>query len=45
MVTNSIPAAEEQVECGKVKVLSIAPILGEAIYRIHKDLSVSSLFV
>jgi ribose-phosphate pyrophosphokinase len=45
VVTNSIPVPEEQANCGKVRVLSIAPILGEAIYRIHKDLSVSSLFV
>jgi ribose-phosphate pyrophosphokinase len=31
--------------CKKVKVLSIAPLLGEAIKRIHQADSVSSLFV
>ena len=29
----------------KVKVLSVAPLLGEAIRRIHEDESVSSLFI
>jgi ribose-phosphate pyrophosphokinase len=29
---------------GKIKVVSIAPLLGEAIRRIHDGKSVSSLF-
>jgi ribose-phosphate pyrophosphokinase len=29
---------------GKLKVLSVAPLLGEAIHRIHNDESVSCLF-
>jgi len=44
VVTNSIPLPEEK-QLPKIKVLSIAPVLGEAIRRIHEDLSVSSLFV
>jgi ribose-phosphate pyrophosphokinase len=27
-----------------MKILSVAPLLGEAIIRIHEDLSVSKLF-
>jgi ribose-phosphate pyrophosphokinase len=42
-VTNSIPSRENI--CPKIKVLSIAPLLGEAIKRIHCEDSVSSLFV
>jgi len=44
VVTNTIPLREEQV-CKKVTVLSVAPLLGEAIRRIHTETSVSSLFV
>jgi ribose-phosphate pyrophosphokinase len=29
---------------GKFTVLSVAPLLGEAIYRIHKGQSVGDLF-
>lgn len=45
VVTNSIPLSAEAKKCGKIKVLSIAPLLGEAIRRIHSDDSVSSLFI
>ena len=44
VVTNSIPL-REKAECAKIKVLSVAPLLGEAIKRIHFNDSVSSLFV
>jgi ribose-phosphate pyrophosphokinase len=43
VVSNTIPVPEE-VQNGKIKVLSVAPILGEAIRRIHNDESVSTLF-
>ena len=39
VVTDTVPLKQEQVN-GKIKVLSVAPLLGEAIYRIHKGLSV-----
>jgi ribose-phosphate pyrophosphokinase len=45
VVTNSIPLTETGRKSGKIKVLSVAPLLGEAIRRIHSDDSVSSLFV
>lgn len=43
VVTNTIPLAAEQCS-KKIKVLTVAPLLGEAIIRIHEDLSVSKLF-
>ncbi|HEY5647889.1 MAG TPA: ribose-phosphate pyrophosphokinase [Nitrospiria bacterium] len=45
IVTNSLPLNGKDKTCKKIKVLSIAPILGEAIRRIHNEESVSSLFV
>lgn len=45
VVTNTIPFdTEKQGYCAKLKVLSVAPLLGEAIIRIHENLSVSRLF-
>ena len=41
--TNSIPQRPEQISAN-TKVLSIAPLLGEAIKRIHRNESVSGLF-
>lgn len=43
IVTNSILVPQEKL-VPKIKVLSVAPLLGEAIRRIHDDLSVSCLF-
>ncbi|MHB8126041.1 MAG: ribose-phosphate diphosphokinase [Desulfitobacteriaceae bacterium] len=43
IVTNTIPLAPEKA-ISKLKILSVAPLLGEAIVRIHEDLSVSKLF-
>ncbi|MDD2233293.1 MAG: ribose-phosphate pyrophosphokinase [Desulfitobacteriaceae bacterium] len=43
IVTNTIPVPPEK-RIPKLKVLSVAPLLGEAIARIHEDLSVSKLF-
>jgi ribose-phosphate pyrophosphokinase len=44
-VTNSIPQSDAARACRKIKVVSIAPLLAEAIRRIHHSDSVSSLFV
>ena len=44
VVTNTIPLIEEAKTLKKIKVLSVAAMLGEAIKRIHRDESVSSLF-
>jgi len=45
VVTNTIPLKEEAKKCGKIEVLSVASLLGEAIKRIHEETSISSLFV
>jgi len=45
IVTNTIPFDSKKKQCKKLTVLSIAPLLGEAIKRIHEESSVSSLFV
>ncbi len=44
VVTDSIRASEAAVESEKVRQVSIAPLVGEAILRIHNGASVSSLF-
>jgi ribose-phosphate pyrophosphokinase len=43
VTTNTIPIGPEKMH-PKLKVLSVAPLLGDAIHRIHFGLSVSSLF-
>ena len=45
VVTNTIALCERGEDCGKIKVKSVASLLGEAIRRIHQEDSVSSLFV
>ena len=44
VVTNTIPVPDIKREA-RVTVLSVAPLLGEAIRRIHDEESVSTLFV
>jgi ribose-phosphate pyrophosphokinase len=44
VTTNSIPLRDELAQNPKIRVLSVAPLLGEAILRIHEETSVSSLF-
>lgn len=43
VVTNTIPLPEQK-KIGKIVQLSVAPLVGEAIIRIHEKLSVSRLF-
>jgi ribose-phosphate pyrophosphokinase len=45
IVTNSIPLRENAQSSQKFITLSVAPLFGEAIRRINKGYSVSSLFV
>lgn len=45
VVTNSIPASKDSRRCTKIRYLSIARLLAEAIRRIDANDSVSSLFV
>ena len=44
VVTDSIASGEGEVADGKIRRLSVAPLLGEAIKRISEEASVSSLF-
>lgn len=44
IVTDTIPLTLEAQKSGKIEVVSIAPVLAEAIKRIHGNDSVSSLF-
>ena len=44
VITNSVPLAPEKAN-PKIHVLSVAPLLAEAIRRIHDEESVSTLFV
>ena len=44
IVTDTIPLRPQGRECNKVKVLSVARLLAEAIRRTHREESISSLF-
>ncbi|MBQ9992078.1 MAG: ribose-phosphate pyrophosphokinase [Firmicutes bacterium] len=45
LTTNTMPIdPERQGQCSKIKQISVAALLGEAIRRIHEGLSVSELF-
>ena len=44
VVTDTLPSAAASTVCGKVTVLSVASLLGEAISRIHEGRSVGALF-
>jgi ribose-phosphate pyrophosphokinase len=45
VVTDTIQLRDDARECRKLRPVSIAPLLGEAIRRINNEESVSSLFV
>ncbi len=45
VVTNSIPLSEEAKQSSRIKSLSIASLLAEAIRSIHEETSVSVLFI
>jgi ribose-phosphate pyrophosphokinase len=42
VVTDTIPLGAKKLE--KIKVLSMAPLLGEAIHRIHTGMSIGAMF-
>lgn len=43
VITDTIPIPEER-KIDKIKILTVSPVLGEAIKRIHQDQSVSEIF-
>ncbi len=45
LITNTIPTEQKAQQCPRLRVISVAQLLAEAIRRIHGDESVSSLFV
>jgi ribose-phosphate pyrophosphokinase len=45
VVTDTIPLSDKGKACAKLKVLSIANLIGEAVIRSHSGDSVTSLFV
>ena len=45
IVTDTIPLRPEFEACSKIRTLSVARLLGKAIESIHRETSVSSLFV
>ena len=45
IVTDTIPLRPEAAKLGKLRVLTVAPLLGEAIRRTHDEASISSLFI
>ena len=45
LITNTTPLEDKLSRCPKLRPLSVASLLGEAIRRIHQNSSVSSLFV
>ncbi len=44
LVTDSIPLSAQAQASGKIEVITVAPVLAEAVKRIHGNDSVSSLF-
>jgi len=45
VVTNTIPLTDAAKQVSKIKVLSIAGLIGRAIQSIHEETSVSRLFL
>ncbi|MFN9066619.1 MAG: phosphoribosylpyrophosphate synthetase, partial [Bdellovibrionales bacterium] len=44
LVTDSVPLSAQAQASGKIEVITVAPVLAEAVKRIHGNDSVSSLF-
>jgi ribose-phosphate pyrophosphokinase len=45
VVTDTIPLSKAALDCGRIRVLSVAGMLAEAMARIHREESVSSLYM
>jgi ribose-phosphate pyrophosphokinase len=44
IVTDSVPIPADKLDTPLITVLSVAPLLAEAIIRVHENRSVSELF-
>lgn len=44
LVSDTIPLREDAQKCSKIEIITVAPLIGEAIKRIHEEKSVSILF-
>jgi ribose-phosphate pyrophosphokinase len=45
VVSNSVPLSKEALSCGKIRTLSVAPLLARAVQSIHEETSISALFL
>ena len=45
VVTDSVPLSDAAKNVGKIKVLSVAPLLARGIQSIHEETSISELFI
>ena len=45
ILTNTYPLNDKSNTCKRITILSVAPLLGEAIRNTHNETSVSSLFI
>ena len=45
MVSDSVPLSEAAQKLGKIKALSVAPLLARGIQSIHEETSISELFI
>jgi ribose-phosphate pyrophosphokinase len=45
VVTDTIPLSEQAQHCARIRVLSVAAMLAEAMARINREESVSSLYM
>ncbi len=44
VITDTVPLREDAKQLKHIKILSVAGLLGEAIYRIHNNQSISAIF-
>ena len=45
VVTDTIPLSEEALNCEKIRIISMAPTLAEAIRRVNNEESISAMFL
>lgn len=44
VVTDTIPLSDAAKHCGKIRVISLAPLLAQAVKRVNDEQSISSMF-